>query len=375
MRRLVAWGAALIVLGAAVWGGIWLLCLDLPDEATIKRYRPQLSTEIQDVNGVLILSVGQNKNRIWRPLGSMSPWLIKAVITSEDDTFFEHKGYRFDAIKEAIKKDLQEKRYASGASTITQQLAKNAFLDREKTLTRKLREFFLARRIERTLSKRRILELYLNVVEWGEGVYGAETAAQVYFYKTAAELSLAESALLAGMLPNPIYYNPFERYDQVSKKQQHVLSLMENNGIITAEQEKTARESPVRFASSDSLERTARRAKQPTSCFTQTLVEYLEQYVGNKRLYRSARPISLTLDMAVESELLRQHNQTCGEFLLVAKEEDTVRGFACIGEGPLEVEPQEMGALRLVTMPRRELFTENLLLSAAKSERLTGDRQ
>jgi len=375
VRRLISGAVILGLCGAALSIWVWTLCQDLPDQAAIKRYRPQLSTEIQDVNGVLILSVGQSKNRIWRPLGSLSPWLIRAVITSEDDTFFEHKGYRFDAIKEAIRKDLQEKRYASGASTITQQLAKNAFLDRDKTLIRKGKEFFLARRIERTLSKRRILELYLNVVEWGEGVYGAETAAQVYFHKTAAELSLAESALLAGMLPNPLYFNPFERYDKVIKKQQHVLGLMENNGIITAEQERTARESLVRFAPRDSLERIASRAQPPTTCFTTTLLEYLEQTVGHKRLYQSVRPISLTLDMAVESELLRQHNQTSGEWVLVAKEEDTVRGFACIGEGSFEDESPQMGNLRLSALPRRELFNENLLLSAAKNERLTGDRQ
>jgi len=271
------------------------------------------------------------------------------VVAAEDSRFFQHHGFDLVEIQRAMDEE-EDRGYPRGASAITP----------------------LAEWIP---GKRRILELYLNVVEWGEGVYGAETAAQVYFHKTAAELSLAESALLAGMLPNPLYFNPFERYDKVIKKQQHVLGLMENNGIITAEQERTARESLVRFAPRDSLERIASRAQPPTTCFTTTLLEYLEQTVGHKRLYQSVRPISLTLDMAVESELLRQHNQTSGEWVLVAKEEDTVRGFACIGEGSFEDEPPQMGNLRLSALPRRELFNENLLLSAAKNERLTGDRQ
>lgn len=140
---------------------------------------------------------------VWMPLDRIDPKLRWAVIAAEDGNFWRHEGIDWDATVAAARHNLEKGRYAVGGSTITQQLAKNLFLTREKTLLRKGREAVLAWRLERTLPKRRILELYLNVAEWGEGVYGAEAAARHLLGHSAARMTWGEAATLAAILPSP----------------------------------------------------------------------------------------------------------------------------------------------------------------------------
>lgn len=137
------------------------------------------------------------------PYDKISPYLKEAVIAAEDDEFFEHRGFSWEAIKKAAVYDWKKKRFARGASTITQQLARNLYLTPSKNPIRKIREIMIALKLERELSKQRILELYLNVVEWGNGIYGCEAAARHYFNKSASNLSMSESAYLASILPSP----------------------------------------------------------------------------------------------------------------------------------------------------------------------------
>jgi monofunctional biosynthetic peptidoglycan transglycosylase len=137
------------------------------------------------------------------PIGRISRHLVHAVLASEDQKFFGHEGVDWDAIKESVEANRAQRRFARGGSTITQQLAKNLFFTTHKSLVRKARELLVARWLEEDLSKRRILELYLNVIEWGDGVYGAEAAARIHFKRSAAELSSTQSALIAGVLPSP----------------------------------------------------------------------------------------------------------------------------------------------------------------------------
>jgi monofunctional biosynthetic peptidoglycan transglycosylase len=171
-------------------------------------------------------------NRRWVPLASISPYLVQAVIICEDDKFWSHHGFDFQAIKVAVEKDIKEKSYRFGGSTITQQLAKNLFLSPSKNPVRKLREFILTWRLERTLSKKRILELYLNEVEWGSGIFGAEAAAEHYYGKPAAELSPEEAAHLAVILPSPRRYNPVGGTKYVEDRVSEVLEIMAKRGII-----------------------------------------------------------------------------------------------------------------------------------------------
>ncbi len=304
-RRWWRWLVALLVVFALGTGGAaalcWWLVHDLPDAEAIRAYRPATATEVRDAHGRFILSVTSCVSRIWRPLSSMSPWLIKAVITSEDDTFFQHEGIRPEMIKEALAKDLKARRWARGASTITQQLAKNAFLSKEKTLTRKAREMVLARRMEKVLSKQRILELYLNVVEWGDGVYGAEAAARYYFGKPASAVTLPEAAMLAGMLPNPKYRNPFLRHEKVMRHQRRVLHLMRNNGVLTAEQYQAALAEPV-VLNPDGPKALRRGMATRGDCFGDVLLRYLRARLGESRLL-SGQPVVLTLELDVQRAL------------------------------------------------------------------------
>jgi monofunctional biosynthetic peptidoglycan transglycosylase len=308
----------------AAW--VWWLLHDLPGEEVIRNYRPALATEVRDAQGRFLLSVTAGVSRVWRPLSSVSPWLIKAVITSEDDTFFQHEGVRPEAIKEALVKDWKVRRWARGASTITQQVAKNAFLSKEKTITRKLREIVLARRIEKVLSKRRILELYLNLVEWGDGVYGAEAAARYYFGKPASAITLPEAAMLAGMLPNPKYRNPFLRYDKVMTHQRRVLHLMRNNGVISAEEYESALQQPVEL-NADGPKALRRTLARGGDCFGDTLLRYLRRRLGEARLL-SGQPVTLSIDLDVQRALSSRGGGE-GTLLVVAKREGKVVAFVC----------------------------------------------
>lgn len=331
-RRRQWWTCAVVVLavsflGVTVGAGwVWWLLHDLPDEETIRSYRPPVATEVRDVQGRFLFSVTAGVSRLWRPLARISPWLIKAVMTSEDDTFFQHEGIRPEAIKEALAKDWKMRRWARGASTITQQLAKNAFLSREKTVSRKLREIVLARRIEKVLSKQRILELYLNVVEWGDGVYGAEAAARYYFGKPASAIALPEAAMLAGILPNPKLRNPFVRYERVMTHQRRVLRLMRNNGVITAEEYECALQQPVELKA-DGAKALRRSLTESGDCFVDTLVRYLRRKVGEARLF-SGQPIVVTIDLDVQRALSSQIGGG-GPSLAVARRQGQVVALVC----------------------------------------------
>lgn len=169
----------------------------------------------------------------WAPLSRISRHLQRAVILSEDASFYAHEGFDWKGIKEAAAKDIESGRLKKGGSTITQQLAKNLYLSSEKTLLRKANEAVITRSLERHLTKKRILEIYLNVVEWGQGVYGAEAAARHHFHKSAKDLTAEESALLAAMLPAPRLYDPLRLTRYLFIRQQQILRWMAKAGPLT----------------------------------------------------------------------------------------------------------------------------------------------
>lgn len=145
----------------------------------------------------------------WVPLTQISQGVIAAVVSSEDTSFFSHEGVDYHELREAIKKDLEERRFARGASTITQQVVKNVYLGREKTLWRKFKEFFWAQKMDAVLTKSEILGFYLNLVEWGPGIYGIGKASWHYFQKPPSELSAKHGAFLAMLLPSPKKYHSY----------------------------------------------------------------------------------------------------------------------------------------------------------------------
>jgi monofunctional biosynthetic peptidoglycan transglycosylase len=173
------------------------------------------------------------RNPYWTPYGVIPSALKKAVVASEDANFYAHEGVDYEAMKEAIRADLQKGKFVRGGSTITQQLAKNLFLTREKTITRKFKELILARRLDDALSKARILELYLNVVELGPMVYGVGHAASYYFGKSVSSLTVRECAFLAAMLPGPKVYNPYRKMARVMNRSDRILRRMVAARMIT----------------------------------------------------------------------------------------------------------------------------------------------
>jgi len=187
----------------------------------------------------------------WVPLQAVSRHLIHAVLSSEDQRFFGHEGVDWDAVQQSLEKDLQKGRFVRGGSTITQQLAKNLYLGTRKTPVRKLRELVVARWLEEDLDKRRILALYLNVIEWGDGIYGAEAAARRWYGKPAAALSEQEAAGLAAMIPNPRRLNPQASPARHARATRRVLWLMARAGYLGRDAAFLGAEPPAEAVSED----------------------------------------------------------------------------------------------------------------------------
>src|SRR5512133_370196 len=156
--------------------------------------------------------------QVWVSLNKISPHIRKAVIVGEDAKFWKHDGFDFDAMRKAFETNIEKRKMAVGASTITMQLAKNLFLSPSKNPVRKIHEAILTWRIESTLSKNRILELYLNIAEWGDGIFGIEMASRTYYGHSASELTRDEAVRLAAVLPNPILFNPLKNSRFVSRR-------------------------------------------------------------------------------------------------------------------------------------------------------------
>ncbi len=166
----------------------------------------------------------------------ISPYLRRGVLVAEDNSFYQHSGVDVEAMKEAVRRDWERGKITHGGSTITQQLAKNLYLSPSRNPLRKVKEYFIARSLERNLSKKRILELYLNVVELGERVYGAEAASRLYFQRSAASLTPQQAALLAGSLPNPRAMNPGTPNKRLRWRQRMILARLRRWGYLLEEQ-------------------------------------------------------------------------------------------------------------------------------------------
>ncbi|OGR67258.1 MAG: monofunctional biosynthetic peptidoglycan transglycosylase [Elusimicrobia bacterium GWC2_61_19] len=173
----------------------------------------------------------------WTPWAAISENLKHAVLVAEDGGFYSHNGVDWDSTREALKTDWKKKRFAKGGSTITQQVARNLYLSPSKNPLRKVKEILIARRLERELGKRRIFEIYLNIAEWGKGIYGAQAAAEAYFGKNAADLTPEESAALAAALPSPRRYNPTGGTRFMERQKSRIVARMRASGYLPEESE------------------------------------------------------------------------------------------------------------------------------------------
>lgn len=218
----------IVCLSIPLGGCVLYWLITLPDVTELARTNPR-STAFIEARTARARDRGKHVSpqQYWVSLSRISPHLKRAVIVAEDARFYSHEGFDWEGIRDAALDNLEAGEFRRGGSTITQQLAKNLYLTTEKSLLRKMREALITRTLEHHLTKARILEVYLNVVEWGHHVYGAEAAARHHFGKSALSLSRDESALLAAILPAPRRYDPLRLTTSLRKKQAHILEFMD----------------------------------------------------------------------------------------------------------------------------------------------------
>ena len=338
MKKILLAGLGIVALFAIILA-FWVVRVlsDLPDVSILKHYRPAAATEVLDWDGTILTEYSDRKFRIWVPVSSLPEIVVHAVVTAEDDTFFEHKGVNYKATWDALVHDVQKRRFARGGSTITQQMIKNVFLTREKTISRKLREYFLARKAEELLTKRKILEIYMNEVEWGDNIYGIEAASRFYLDKHANELTAAEAALLAGMLPNPRYFNPFNRPDKARDRQERVLANMLQAKLITPESYDEAVKFPLnlRQENASRFDLSALNAPNGRPCYHYVLEQILVRLFGDHAVYRGGWTIKTTLDKKLQESLSRLEetlpdNDGHGiEQITIIRQGDEIRAIVC----------------------------------------------
>jgi 1A family penicillin-binding protein len=278
-------------------GGISLLTSlrnGLPDTDALHRMTEMdQATAVFDAHDQLAFTI-YKEQRIEVPLSNISPNLTRALLATEDQRFYQHRGFDLVRIGSAALVNLRHGRRAQGGSTITQQLARQSFLTPDKTLRRKIQELILAARIERLYTKAQILELYLNKVYFGDGLYGAEAASRGYFGKHASELTVAEAATLAGLVKSPSAYAPTVSVDRATQRRNVVLQAMLDNGVIDREGWRNARATKITLH--DSL-----RASEPHGqYFKEQVRRELVDRFGWQRVYQGGLRVYSTIDMPMQ---------------------------------------------------------------------------
>src|SRR5687768_2487800 len=288
---ILAAGATVVLIFVA---GLWALQAGLPGREELRTLgeMPQAST-LYDVHNRPVFTIFK-EYRIEVPLARVSPHLRKAIVAFEDQRFADHRGIDVIRIVGAVWADIQQGRKAQGGSTLTQQLARQSFLTREKKLWRKAREIALAMRIERMYSKDEILELYLNKIYFGDGLYGAEAAARGYFGKPAADLDLSEAALLAGLVNAPSVNAPTVNMSRALARRALVLNSMHEQGIITREAYDRASKDKIRLVD------TLRREEPSGQYFKEEVRQQLVKQFGWERLSEGGLRVYTTIDPAMQ---------------------------------------------------------------------------
>jgi penicillin-binding protein 1A len=318
-------------------GAFLALTRDLPQVQSLENFRPSAVTRIYSADRVLLSELFVEK-REPVPISQIPDALITALLAIEDRRFYEHSGLALKGIARATVRNIVSGRFAEGASTLTQQLAKTLFLSPRKTFTRKLREAILALQLERRYTKQEILGLYLNQIYLGSGAYGAAAAARIYFDKPVGELTLAECALLAGLPQAPSRYSPLLNPDLALKRRNIVLAEMNSTGAIDDAIFQQAIREPLHLSSG------SRFKPSVAPFFIDHLKTTLEQAVGADLLYKGGLVISTTLShgmqMAAETavhqglvsmHMRQQETQARAEAALVAVDVTTGAIICMVG--------------------------------------------
>lgn len=268
------------------------IALDIPDITSLESYRPAETTLVYDRQG-RVAALLFHENRTVVPLAEMPPLLPQAFIAAEDARFYDHLGVDGWSVFRALVSNLRAGERRQGGSTITQQVARDLLLSREKTYTRKIKEAILAYRIDRALSKNEIIHIYLNQIYLGSGAYGVEAAARTYFDKSAKEMNLAEISLLAGLPQAPSRYSPFRHYTLAKRRQAYVLNRMAEDGHITPTAARRAYVYPLIWGPPQEF-------PPENEYFLQQVKNQAEQRYGREMLYRGGLRIHTTLDQQLQ---------------------------------------------------------------------------
>lgn len=280
--------------GAGV-AGIGFLRRDLPSARDLEEYSAPLVTSFFDLNDSLLAEFYIEK-RTPVPLSKVPKYLVDAVVTVEDRKFYEHWGVNLPSVFRAAVSNLRARRIVRGGSTITQQLARALFLTQEKTYVRKMKEALLALEIERTYSKDRILEMYMNQIYFGHGAYGIESAAETYFGKNVANLTLAESALIAGIIKSPAAYSPLSDPEKALRRRAVVLHAMADAGRITPREAAHANNAPL------GVRRSRPGSVRGAHYFVEEVRKFIEHKFGSAMLYRDGVSVYTTIDLGLQTK-------------------------------------------------------------------------
>lgn len=282
---------------AIVAGGLVGLAVsfrNLPDVTVLRNYIPSETTYIYDIKGKVLASIHGEANREVVPLDKISPDMKRAVMAIEDSHFYYHHGINFSSVGRAVLVNWQHGSVAEGGSTLTMQLVKNVFLSQQRKFSRKVAEAVLAIRLEQILTKDQILEMYLNQVYWGHNNYGVQTAARTYFGKPAADLDLAESAMMAGMIQAPTSYSPFVNMKLAKQRQETVLARMRELGWITPQQEAAARLEKIKLGKIQSFQAST------MPYVTNAAAQELEQRYGLDAVLKGGMRVQTTVDTKMQ---------------------------------------------------------------------------
>ncbi|MDD4178711.1 MAG: PBP1A family penicillin-binding protein [Candidatus Margulisbacteria bacterium] len=281
---------ALIILAAAAGFALQAI-YSLPNIDSLNTYVPSESTILYAADGKIIARFHQEENRQVVPLSKISVFFQNAVIATEDPNFYGHHGLDFSGIIRASIKNFSYGRIVEGGSTITQQLAKNLFLNKRKSFVRKFSEALIALQIERRYTKEEILELYLNQVYLGHNAYGIESAANLYFGKRAAELDLAESAMIAGLIRGPELYSPYRNYKGAKIRQLYVLNKMYEKGLVQEREAKLAAIEELDFSPKN-----LKALGEMAAYFISYVLQDLTNKYGEEMVYHGGLKVYTTLD-------------------------------------------------------------------------------
>ena len=294
---------AFLVIGVGV--GLGFLSATIQSAPNLRGdIRPAASAQVFDVNGKLITVLHAVENRLPVPMDKIPKDLQNAFVALEDNRFYQHGGVDPRAILRAAWINLVAGGVSEGGSTITQQLAKNAFLTQERTWKRKVQEVIIAFQIEKQYTKKEILELYLNQIYFGAGAYGVEAAAQTYFDKSADKLTLAESAMLAGLPKSPNYYSPFNSMKVAKERQATVLDQMVKYGYLDQATADKTKKAPIKLASSEPTKPDPKQKDKNVEASASYFIEYITSQLidkyGADTVYKEGLKVYTSLDLEMQ---------------------------------------------------------------------------